>query len=921
MAQTGHNAQPVEYIEHAVVVEHAVGSRLLSAQRLVLSWATLFGDALRGASLAAHISNRLFIAVARFSPERHAPDVEARFSFWAERSGGVPVALSDLDKRSRGNFQCRIDACEHRSDAADPRSLPGAVTGLLAAMGVKHQHLDDGAAPVLSLEASFNGAVTFQSPAELVVRTVRLPPIGDRLVVSLAIPGRPTPVSVSAKVTMAKAGVALRGGPPSSFVLTLLDAMPEVLQALEAVSRTKPKFVPPTIPPIERRAAPRVAVNVPAVVKSAPQPVRVVYATEQELHRDYVTNLSSGGAFVRATTMPLLHAPVTLSFELPDGTHIEAAGEVVTHQPHGFGVQFTMADGARAKMAAIVARFAARPKRAMVLENDPLTREAFSSELRSRGFEVKPIAGGGLKTLLAELPITDVLVTDLMVPGLAGDALIERARKAEGGHRVTLVVLSTHIGLDEAFRLCSLGVDEVIDKGSGLSAAAEFIEQAMKRRAETLGSPELSGPAGLTSSPSAITQAEVPLVQLRYATAQAVADIWPLLAVGGVFAQTEQPLPLQTEVRVELTLPDGKAHRLGGTVVSVERGGMGIELASEVLARQALDEAVGCFMPQSESSVVLQRSAMRMLAYLPTESRVLQMPDLESYQILSLLGSGGMSEVYYARAVAGPVVGQLVALKRLKPRFAALREAVELFASEATLSLRLDHRHIVKSHQVGGHGAEQYLVMEAIDGRDLAQLVRRCRERQIPLPVDFACALVAAVLDALRYVHSATDERGKALSIVHCDVSASNVFVSRSGEVKLADFGLARSALLPGGNEVRGKPPYLSPEVLEGQVTVAADLWAANVLLYELLTLKRPFVGETQGQMFEAIRQRKFEGVRAARPEVSVALEGTVHRGFERSLSRRFESAQAFGDALATHFDPNVGTPLALAAVIRGLFG
>ena len=300
----------------------------------------------------------------------------------------------------------------------------------------------------------------------------------------------------------------------------------------------------------------------------------------------------------------------------------------------------------------------------------------------------------------------------------------------------------------------------------------------------------------------------------------------------------------------------------------------------------------------------------------------LQIPrQFGNYEILSLLGKGGMAEVYRARVLSGPRAGWNVAVKWLPAELAQNPQYVEMFAAEADLSKFLDHPNIVKVLEVGILDDVYFMAMELVDGRDLGQIIRRCKQRGIPLPIDFAVYLAKVIFDALGYAHEAKSPSGTSLEIVHADVSPSNVFISRTGEIKLGDFGIARAAAAAQQPELLGKPYYLSPEVLAGQMTRAADLWAANVILYELLTLDRPFTGKTPDEVFAAIRARRFRHLREVRPEVSPALEFISDRGFTIDPKLRFQTAGELAAALGPHYDENVGTPLAIAAVVRGLFG
>jgi serine/threonine-protein kinase len=295
--------------------------------------------------------------------------------------------------------------------------------------------------------------------------------------------------------------------------------------------------------------------------------------------------------------------------------------------------------------------------------------------------------------------------------------------------------------------------------------------------------------------------------------------------------------------------------------------------------------------------------------------------NLGNYELLGQLGKGGMAEVFRARAIVGPHAGQEFALKRLKPELQNDPEYVAMFANEADMSRNLDHPNIVKVHEVGSEGGAYFLVMELIDGRDGGQIIKRCRERKIPWPIDFAVYLTRCLLEALSYAHNATGPTGKPLGIVHCDVSPSNLFISRTGDIKLGDFGVARGFIDAGAAEVMGKPYYLSPETLNGVISPATDLWAATVTLFELLTLTRPFAGKTPDEVFAKVKSGERALLKDLRPEVPPVVAAVIDRGFAPDPAQRFPNAAAYAKALAPLYDERVGTPLAISAVVRGLFG
>jgi serine/threonine-protein kinase len=292
------------------------------------------------------------------------------------------------------------------------------------------------------------------------------------------------------------------------------------------------------------------------------------------------------------------------------------------------------------------------------------------------------------------------------------------------------------------------------------------------------------------------------------------------------------------------------------------------------------------------------------------------------YELFSRLGRGGMAEVFFGRASAGPRAGWPVALKRLLPHLSGDEGHQRLFAQEGKLSLLLSHPNVVSVYEVGTVRGLSFIAMEHVDGRDVGQIIHRCRARGISLPIDFAVYLAKTLLDALSYAHQVRGEDGQPLKLVHCDVSPSNVFISRVGDIKLGDFGVARTFLNESGNSpIAGKAHYLSPEALEGEIDSRSDLWAAAVTLYELLSLERPCAGENPTAVLKNVRKRKLTPVRKLRPGVPKELEEVLTRAFSKRPTDRFESAAEFAAALVPHYDERIGTPLAIAAVVRGLFG
>ena len=297
---------------------------------------------------------------------------------------------------------------------------------------------------------------------------------------------------------------------------------------------------------------------------------------------------------------------------------------------------------------------------------------------------------------------------------------------------------------------------------------------------------------------------------------------------------------------------------------------------------------------------------------------------LEGYRIEALIGKGGMAEVYRAVALSGPRAGQSVAVKRLLPELARDAGFLRLFEQEAEITRRLRHPGIVEVVETGFAGSTPFIVMDYVDGKNLRQILAQCAARAILLPADFGGYVAHAVAEALAHAHAGVDEGGRPLGIVHCDVSPSNVFISRLGEIKLGDFGVA---LTPGAVSgpaagVVGKIHYLAPEQLRGEPpTPRTDLFALGAVFFELLTNAPAFPGKDVNEVAQRILRGKLRAPSELRAELPFEIDAMVLRCLAPDPADRYPSAAAFAAEVATRYDPAIGTPLAIAAVVRGLFG
>lgn len=222
------------------------------------------------------------------------------------------------------------------------------------------------------------------------------------------------------------------------------------------------------------------------------------------------------------------------------------------------------------------------------------------------------------------------------------------------------------------------------------------------------------------------------------------------------------------------------------------------------------------------------------------------------YQVVRLLGRGGMAEVHLALAHGASGFEREVAIKTVAPELADEPELERALIREAVIGGALHHANLVGVLGLGTADGGYYVVLEYVDRGDLARHVKG------PLHESLVLFLVGEVAAGLAHLHAARDRRGLPLAIVHRDVGPANVLVSSTGDVKLADFGVAKATALvdrTAAGTRKGRYSYMAPEQLAGEpVTAAADQFGLGVMLVELLTGKRPFAGETPWAVLDSIR-------------------------------------------------------------------
>ena len=298
---------------------------------------------------------------------------------------------------------------------------------------------------------------------------------------------------------------------------------------------------------------------------------------------------------------------------------------------------------------------------------------------------------------------------------------------------------------------------------------------------------------------------------------------------------------------------------------------------------------------------------------------------LDRCTLVAPLGRGGMAEVFLAAYEVTPRERCPVVIKRLYPHFGEDPSVIQMFMDEARLVCCLDHESIVKTLDVGTIDGHLCFAMEYLPGQPLQRLMRRTWSAG-GLSIDLAAYIAIRVLEALEYAHDARDHQGRALDIVHRDITPHNIFVTNDGLVKVLDFGIAKAKSQEGRTAaglIKGKFAYLAPEQAYGKrVDRRTDLWSMGVVLWEMLSGTRLFRAENEAATLRATLRAEIPPVSTLRVEVEPELDQILPRALQRHPSLRYPNATQMKQDLEGYLVSTNQSPCqqALAGLMHELF-
>jgi serine/threonine-protein kinase len=277
------------------------------------------------------------------------------------------------------------------------------------------------------------------------------------------------------------------------------------------------------------------------------------------------------------------------------------------------------------------------------------------------------------------------------------------------------------------------------------------------------------------------------------------------------------------------------------------------------------------------------------------------------YALHDEIASGGMATVHLGRLLGEAGFSRTVAIKRLHAQFAKDPDFVDMFIDEARLAARIHHPNVVSTLDVVARDRELFLVMEYIPGEALSRLYRTVVNRGELIDPRISVAVVAGFLHGLHAAHEARNEKGEPLDLVHRDVSPQNVLVGVDGIPRVVDFGVAKAAgrlQTTREGQLKGKLPYMAPEQVQGhEATRRSDVFAAAIVLWEMLTGRRLFDRPTEAAVMMAVLSADPPAPSSVLPGLSKELDRIALRGLARSPDDRYPTARAMALDLEAAID------------------
>ncbi len=506
-----------------------------------------------------------------------------------------------------------------------------------------------------------------------------------------------------------------------------------------------------------------------------------------------------------------------------------------------------------------------------------------------------------------------VIMTSVL-PGLKLEDAITQLR-ARAGLRITpfLILMSGYRGSDPAADAANYGAQDILERPFSAEVLSQKVEKLLSEAispAATQAIPRdmleaLSRNTGLDKGGPSLTSDDLfgDILSDVEASSEETAQ-----EAGA--AKAGEP-PTAAESKVDQTLAEvlsdleqpavGKPEPLTSSsddvdaILSETLAGLDLKPAATTAPPKVQPPAA----PRPEAKETAQPPAVKGA---PADQAEEEGERFGQYILMEHIATGGMAEVFKARMLGMEGFQKTVAIKRILPHLTDNDEFVTMFIDEAKLAAQLNHNNIIHIYDLGKIDRSYYIAMEYIEGRDLRSVLTRCQEKGVTLPIPVALHVATLIAAALDYAHHKKDFEDRALGLVHRDVSPQNVLISREGDIKLCDFGIAKAASKAShtrAGALKGKLQYMSPEQAWGKdIDPRSDIFSLGLVLFEMLAGRKVFAGDSELSILEQVRNPEVSPPSSLNPDIPPEVDAIVLKALEPNRDDRYGSAREMQEDL-----------------------
>ena len=569
-----------------------------------------------------------------------------------------------------------------------------------------------------------------------------------------------------------------------------------------------------------------------------------------------------------------------------------------------------------------------KPARILVADHEVNSLENIEAALRSSGYQTDRAKTGpeALEQVARFRP--DLCIIDPMIPGIDGFTVSQQITRRNPSIRV---IISTGIYKGDQYRRdarAKYGASDYLEKpyddqrllsvvrallepeqvGAASKDMTRELEEMLENSLDKIEQPALVRPGGDAASrlfaakKTAIPKPETPVAETMRVDAkdlqremakikQEMASLNP--------SQLDKSSPPESSKKNAGPTEGGvftSSDIFGALIKDIEEGKVDEREFTLSGQNQKKKEKADEAIYKTQPAPPLEERAIPG-PRLSSNSDPLQKSGANEYQLLSKIASGGMAEVWKAKLIGEKGFEKIVAVKKILPHLSANEEFITMFTDEAKVAAKLTHPNIAQIYELK-IGDPSFIAMEYVSGHTLRRALNQSKSLDVVIPVEMVAFIGMKLCNALHYAHNKRDFDNTPLNIVHRDVSPQNILISSDGEIKLVDFGIAKASIKATetvAGSLKGKLQYMSPEQGDGQnIDLRSDIFSLANVLYEALTNRKLFDGNSELAILKKVREGDFPRVREINPSVPEPLEAILLRALTISPEQRYESAKLF---------------------------